>query len=98
MINTICYGTNCSKHTRTDFTFESYRSVTRSDQYGDTGSSADDRTVTHTFLPNTSAWILRLHATETMYEGLGTDVAARTGYFTNGTTSCRTPSSNQQPI
>ncbi|MGE0477197.1 MAG: FG-GAP-like repeat-containing protein, partial [Nitrospirales bacterium] len=98
VVNNICDGTSCGKQTRTDFTYDIYGNITREDQYGDTGTSTDDRTVTRTYLPNTTAWILGLPATEKIYQGLGTSVqVAGTDFYYDGTTSCSSPSSNQQP-
>ena len=71
IVTDICDGNGCSTTTRTDFTYDIYGNVTREDQYGDTGTSADDRTVFRTFNPNTTAWILGLPTSETIYQGLG---------------------------
>ena len=71
---------------------------TQESHYGDTGTTADDRTVIRTFAPNTTKWILGLPTSETVYEGLGTGhQVARTDFYYDGTTSCGVPSSNQQP-
>ncbi len=98
VVTNICDGTSCSKQTHTDFTYDVYGNITREDQYGDTGTTSDDRTVVRTYDPNTTDWILSLPSTETVYQGLGTSVQlAQTTFYYDGTTSCSTPSTNQQP-
>ncbi len=98
VVSTICDGGSCSKTTRTDMTYDTYGNVTREDHYGDTGTSADDRTVTRTFSPNTTAWIVGSPTSEAIYQGLGTSAqVARMDFYYDGTTSCGTASTNQTP-
>ncbi len=52
--------------------YDSYGNLTREDQYGDTGTSSDDRTIIRSFYPNATSWIAGLPATETIYSGIGT--------------------------
>ncbi|GJL61397.1 MAG: hypothetical protein NPIRA04_00510 [Nitrospirales bacterium] len=98
VITNIHDGTAIGKQTQTDYEYDVHGNVTREDHYGDTGTSADDRTVVRTYSPNTTDWILSLPKSETTYEGLGTsNQLAHTDFYYDGTTSCSTPSSNQQP-
>ncbi len=94
-------GTSCTslKETRTDLIYDhTYGNVMREDQYGDTSTSADDRTIVRTFSPNATDWIISLPATETIYAGIGTTTQkAQTTFYYDGTTSCGTASTNQTP-
>jgi RHS repeat-associated protein len=99
VVTAICDGNGCGKQTRTDFTYDTYGNVTEEYQYGDTGTSTDDRTVVRTFTPNTTDWLLSLPTSETIYAGLGTGGAqmAQTDFYYDGTTSCAVASTNQLP-
>ncbi len=99
VVSTICNGNSCGKQTRTDLTYDSYGNVTREDQYGDTGDGGvDDRTVTRTFSPNTTDWILGLPTSETIHAGLGTgSQVTRTDFSYDGAGGCSTPSGGPTP-
>ncbi|MBI5854033.1 MAG: VCBS repeat-containing protein [Nitrospirae bacterium] len=101
-----CQGTSAgscagAKTTHTELTYDhTYGTVTREDQHGDTSVTTDDRTITRTFSPNTTAWIVNLPVTETIYAGIGTSSAnqkSQTTFYYDGTTSCGTASSTQTP-
>ena len=97
-VTDICDGNSCGKQIRTDFTYDPYGNVTREEHWGDVGLPTDDRTVTRTFAPNTSAWILGLPTSETIYQGLGTSTQmARTDFYYDGTGSCSAPGGSAQP-
>ena len=87
------------KSTRVVYSYDStYGNVTREDQYGDVGDPTDDRTVTRSFSPNTTAWIIGLLTNETIYQGIGTTTkVAATDSFYDGATSCQQASTNRTP-
>jgi len=94
----ICDGGTCGKQTRTVYTFDAYGNVTREDQYGDLSDTTDDRTVVRAFSPNTTAWIVGLPSSETIYKGIGTsNQAAQTSFYYDGVTDCTVGSTNQTP-
>lgn len=94
----ICDGTGCGKQTRTKFFYDGYGNKIREEQFGDTSTSDDDRTVTRDFFPNTTAWIVGLPAIEKVFQGIGTvNQAARTDFYYDGSPTCTTPSTNQTP-
>ncbi len=94
----VCDGTACSKQTRTAYSYDAYGNVTREDQYGDLAVTTDDRTVTRTFAPNTTDWLVGLPATEITYQGIGTTTKrAETVFYYDGVTDCATPASSQTP-
>jgi RHS repeat-associated protein len=61
----------CGRITRTTVQYDAYGNAVREDQFGDIATSLDDRTVYRTYSANTSAWIVGLPATETLYQGAG---------------------------
>ncbi len=94
----ICDGGACGKQTRTIYTFDTYGNVTREDQYGDLADTSDDRTVVHSFGLNTTAWIVGLPTSETIYQGIGTsNQMAQTSFYYDGVTDCTVGSTNQTP-
>ncbi len=94
----ICDGGTCGKQTRTIYTFDTYGNVTREDQYGDLTDTTDDRTVVRAFSPNTTAWIVGLPTSETIYQGIGlSNQAAQTSFYYDGVTDCTVGSTNQIP-
>src|SRR3989441_764446 len=94
----ICDGGACGKQTRTIYTFDTYGNVTREDQYGDLSDTSDDRTVSRTFSPNTTAWIVGLPSSETIYQGIGlANQMAATSFYYDGVTDCTVASSNVTP-
>jgi RHS repeat-associated protein len=95
----LCEGTTCGKQVRSISTYDSTNgNVLREDLYGDLADPTDDRTVTRTFSPNTTAWILGLPTKETIYQGIGTtNRVAATDYFYDGAPSCKQSSTNQTP-
>ena len=94
----ICDGGTCGKQTRTVYTYDSYGNITREDQYGDLSDTTDDRTVVRAFSPNTTAWIVGLPSSETIYQGIGTSgQAAQTSFYYDGVTDCSVGSTNQTP-
>ena len=99
VVTTICDGTGCDKTTQTDFTYNSHGNVTREDQYGDTSTSADDRTIVRAFdAPNTTDWLVRFPTSETIYQGLGLGtLMAHTDFYYDGTADCGTASTTQEP-
>jgi RHS repeat-associated protein len=69
----LCGGSPCGKQTQTDYiSYDAYGNLTEERQAGDISTTADDRTVTRSFYPNTTPWIMGSPATETVYKGLGT--------------------------
>jgi YD repeat-containing protein len=77
--------------------------VTREDQYGDATNNnavtSDDRTITRTFSPNLTAWILSLPSNEILYQGIGTGIRlAQTDVLYDGTGSnCAAVSGSPTP-
>src|SRR3989442_1030026 len=94
----ICDGGTCGKQTRTIYTYDTYGNVTREDQYGDLSDTSDDRTLSRTFSPNTTAWIVGLPSSETIYQGIGlANQMAATSFYYDGVTDCTVASSNVTP-
>jgi len=93
-----CDGTACGKQTRTVSTYDGYGNIVREDQYWDVNDASDDRTVVRTYALNPTNWIVGLPASETIYQGIGTNAPlAQTTFYYDGTASCSTPSTNQVP-
>ena len=99
VVTKICDGNACGRTTRTDFTYDAYGNVTEEQQYGDTSTTTDDRTIVRTYAPNTTAWILSLPTQERIHAGLGPTGArlAQTDFYYDGTSSCAVASTTQQP-
>jgi len=91
-----CKGSGGERHTQTVYTYDAYGNVTREEQYGDVDDSTDDRTITRSFAYNTTAWIMGLPASETVYKGMSK--AAATTYYYDGVSDCSAASANQTPV
>ena len=92
-------GNTSARTTRTDFRYDAYGNVTQERQYGDTSTTADDRTVKRTYAPNTSQWMVGLPTSDTLYAGIGLTGTrlARTTFYYDGTSSCGVAATTQQP-
>jgi RHS repeat-associated protein len=94
-------GLGNSRHTKTIFIYDdTYGYLTRQDQYGDVADPSDDRTVTTSYSPNTTSWILDKPTNESIYSGVtGTTLikVSQTDYYYDQTSDCNTASTNQTP-
>lgn len=96
--STFCDSGSCGKRTRIVYQYDAYGNVIKENQYGNTDHLNDDRTVIRAYSPNTTAWILGLPRSETVYQGLGTvTTLAATDYFYDEVTSCDTASTTRIP-
>lgn len=97
--NWFCDAPGTCKQTRSILTFDHANgNLMREDQHGDLSITSDDRTVTKSYSPNTTAWILGLPMNETIYQGIGTTTqVARTDFYYDQVTDCNTASTNQTP-
>jgi YD repeat-containing protein len=97
--NWFCDAPSTCKQTRSILTFDHTNgNLTREDQYGDLSVATDDRTVTKSYSPNSTAWILGFPTRENIYQGIGTTtLVAKTDFYYDAVSDCNTPSTNQTP-
>jgi len=61
-------GNSSHKQRRTTYSYDDYGNITRASYFGDLSASGDEKTITRSFVPNTSLWILKLAARERIYD------------------------------
>lgn len=94
-------ATSC-KQTEAVYTYDHTNgNLTREDHKGDLSSTVDDRTVTRSFSPNTTTWILGLPTSEVIYKGISmaaADRVAQTDFYYDESTSCTAPLSSHTAV
>jgi RHS repeat-associated protein len=103
-----CKSSGGAKLLRTVYKYDDYSdvitdelgNVTLEYQYGDLTDATDDRTITRTFSPNTTKWIVGLPSGESVYQGIGTTtkVAGKTYYYDDLSSCAAVPTNNQTPV
>ncbi len=85
--------------TLTKYFYDAYGNVIEEEQYGDTNTPLDDRTVVQTFDYNLTKRLLSFPTSKTTYEGIGTGrtQVSHADLYYDGTSSCGTASTNQLP-
>ena len=82
----ISYDGGVTKTSRIERTFDIYNNRTLVVEKGDIATTADDRQISRTFLPNTTNYIVSLPAKERRLNGTGTLLAETFFYYDGATT------------